>query len=152
MRGCWNRQTGTFEVRVSNGVGVQVPSLAPKLGDRLLPISQFLYSVGGLNPRNGFAVSQVLRVVTTTSTCVPQNRGSKSPTTPREFTYVLESHPFYSAFPKLGDRLLPISQFLCSIGGRRTRKDRNAVFSQGFALSQTYDWHKLGAKPVQSPR
>ena len=30
MRGCWNRQTGTFEVRVSNGVGVQVPSLAPK--------------------------------------------------------------------------------------------------------------------------
>ena len=50
MRGCWNRQTGTFEVRVSNGVGVQVPSLAPKLGDRLLPISQFLCSVGGLNP------------------------------------------------------------------------------------------------------
>ena len=29
MRGCWNRQTGTFEVRVSYGVGVQVPSLAP---------------------------------------------------------------------------------------------------------------------------
>ena len=28
----------------------------------------------GLNPRNGFAVSQVLRVVTTTSTNVPQNR------------------------------------------------------------------------------
>ena len=30
MRGCWNRQTGTFEVRVSYGVGVQVPSLAPR--------------------------------------------------------------------------------------------------------------------------
>jgi len=30
MRECWNRQTGTFEVRVSNGVRVQVPSLAPK--------------------------------------------------------------------------------------------------------------------------
>ena len=30
MRGCWNRQTGTFEVRVSYGVGVQVPSLAPE--------------------------------------------------------------------------------------------------------------------------
>ena len=81
MRGCWNRQTGTFEVRVSYGVGVQVPSLAPKMSDRHLPIAHFL----------------------------------------------------------------------CSVGGRRTRKDRNAVFSQGFALSQTYDWHKLGAKPVQSP-
>ncbi len=30
-RGCWNRQTGTFEVRVSNDVGVQVPSPAPQL-------------------------------------------------------------------------------------------------------------------------
>ena len=30
MRGCWNRQTGTFEVRVSNDVWVQVPFLAPR--------------------------------------------------------------------------------------------------------------------------
>mgnify|MGYP006912199416 CR=1 FL=1 len=30
MRVCWNWQTGTFEGRVSNGVWVQVPSLAPK--------------------------------------------------------------------------------------------------------------------------
>ena len=29
-RGCWNRQTGTFEVRVSNDVWVQVPFLAPE--------------------------------------------------------------------------------------------------------------------------
>ena len=29
MRVCWNRQTGTFEGRVSYGVRVQVPSLAP---------------------------------------------------------------------------------------------------------------------------
>ena len=29
MRVCWNRQTGTFEGRVSYGVWVQVPSLAP---------------------------------------------------------------------------------------------------------------------------
>ena len=28
-RECWNRQTGTFEGRVSQGVRVQVPSLAP---------------------------------------------------------------------------------------------------------------------------
>ena len=32
MRGCWNRQTGTFEVRVSNDVWVQVPFLAPIKG------------------------------------------------------------------------------------------------------------------------
>ncbi len=30
MRVCWNRQTGTFEGRVSIAVWVQVPSLAPK--------------------------------------------------------------------------------------------------------------------------
>ncbi len=30
MRVCWNRQTGTFEGRVSYGVWVQVPSLAPR--------------------------------------------------------------------------------------------------------------------------
>ena len=30
MRVCWNRQTGTFEGRVSYGVRVQVPSLAPR--------------------------------------------------------------------------------------------------------------------------
>ena len=30
MRVCWNWQTGTFEGRVSYGVRVQVPSLAPK--------------------------------------------------------------------------------------------------------------------------
>ena len=30
MRECWNWQTGTFEGRVSHGVWVQVPSLAPK--------------------------------------------------------------------------------------------------------------------------
>ena len=29
MRVCWNRQTGTFEGRVSTDVWVQVPSLAP---------------------------------------------------------------------------------------------------------------------------
>ena len=29
MRGCWNRQTGTFEVRVSFDVWVRPPSLAP---------------------------------------------------------------------------------------------------------------------------
>lgn len=29
MRVCWNWQTGTFEGRVSYGVRVQVPSLAP---------------------------------------------------------------------------------------------------------------------------
>ena len=29
MRECWNRQTGTFEGRVSTDVGVQVSSLAP---------------------------------------------------------------------------------------------------------------------------
>ena len=67
MRGCWNRQTGTFEVRVSNGVGVQVPSLAPKIESRHSPT---LY-------------------------------------------------------------------FLCSVGGRRTRKDRCAVFSQSFALVES---------------
>ena len=50
MRGCWNRQTGTFEVRVSNGVGVQVPSLAPKIQGRRMPTLYFLCSVGGLNP------------------------------------------------------------------------------------------------------
>ena len=30
MRVCWNRQTGTFEGRVSIDVWVQVPSLAPE--------------------------------------------------------------------------------------------------------------------------
>jgi len=30
MRVCWNWQTGTFEGRVSDGVWVQVPSLAPQ--------------------------------------------------------------------------------------------------------------------------
>ena len=41
MRGCWNRQTGTFEVRVSIDVGVQVPSLAPKHSNpNLLPIGE----------------------------------------------------------------------------------------------------------------
>ncbi len=30
MRVCWNRQTGTFEGRVSRDVWVQVPLLAPK--------------------------------------------------------------------------------------------------------------------------
>ena len=30
VRVCWNRQTGTFEGRVSTDVRVQVPSLAPK--------------------------------------------------------------------------------------------------------------------------
>ena len=30
MRMCWNRQTGTFEGRVSNDVWVQVPLSAPK--------------------------------------------------------------------------------------------------------------------------
>ncbi len=30
MRVCWNRQTGTFEGRVSIDVRVQVPSLAPQ--------------------------------------------------------------------------------------------------------------------------
>ena len=29
LRVCWNRQTGTFEGRVSQDVWVQVPSLAP---------------------------------------------------------------------------------------------------------------------------
>ena len=29
MRACWNRQTGTFEGRVSTDVWVQVPLLAP---------------------------------------------------------------------------------------------------------------------------
>ena len=29
MRVCWNWQTGTFEVRVLNGIRVQVPSPAP---------------------------------------------------------------------------------------------------------------------------
>ncbi len=33
-RECWNWQTGTFEGRVSNGVRVQVPSLAPKTKKR----------------------------------------------------------------------------------------------------------------------
>ena len=32
MRVCWNRQTGTFEGRVSRDVWVQVPLLAPKYG------------------------------------------------------------------------------------------------------------------------
>ena len=41
MRGCWNRQTGTFEVRVSNDVWVQVPFLAPKHSNpNLLPIGE----------------------------------------------------------------------------------------------------------------
>lgn len=31
MRVCWNRQTGTFEGRVSTDVWVQVPLLAPYL-------------------------------------------------------------------------------------------------------------------------
>ncbi len=31
LRVCWNRQTGTFEGRVSYGVWVQVPSPAPVL-------------------------------------------------------------------------------------------------------------------------
>ena len=30
MRVCWNRQTGTFEGRVSRDVWVQVPLLAPE--------------------------------------------------------------------------------------------------------------------------
>ena len=32
LRVCWNRQTGTFEGRVSKDVWVQVPLLAPKYG------------------------------------------------------------------------------------------------------------------------
>ena len=31
MRACWNRQTGTFEGRVSYDVWVQVPLLAPNI-------------------------------------------------------------------------------------------------------------------------
>ncbi len=31
MRACWNRQTGTFEGRVSTDVWVQVPLLAPSI-------------------------------------------------------------------------------------------------------------------------
>ena len=31
MRACWNRQTGTFEGRVSTDVWVQVPLLAPNI-------------------------------------------------------------------------------------------------------------------------
>ena len=43
MRGCWNRQTGTFEVRVSNGVGVQVPSLAPSKKTRHIVAGLFTW-------------------------------------------------------------------------------------------------------------
>ncbi len=42
LRECWNRQTGTFEGRVSYGVRVQVPSLAPKIGKRPLGTCRFL--------------------------------------------------------------------------------------------------------------
>ena len=44
MRGCWNRQTGTFEVRVSNDVGVQVPSLAPKPDKHRMMLVGFSFS------------------------------------------------------------------------------------------------------------
>ena len=44
MRECWNRQTGTFEGRVSHGVRVQVPSLAPFLKVNHLTRMIFLLS------------------------------------------------------------------------------------------------------------
>ncbi len=54
---CWNRQTGTFEGRVSYGVWVQVPSLAPKkckgsrqMNNYFLKTSQSIHSVSGLLP------------------------------------------------------------------------------------------------------
>ena len=42
MRVCWNRQTGTFEGRVSIDVWVQVPSLAP---EKSTCFQQVLFSV-----------------------------------------------------------------------------------------------------------
>ena len=35
MRQCWNRQTGTFEGRVSTDVRVQVPFAAPSSVDKI---------------------------------------------------------------------------------------------------------------------
>ena len=35
MRECWNWQTGMTKDHVSKGVGVQVPSLAPKIQDTI---------------------------------------------------------------------------------------------------------------------
>ena len=57
MRVCWNRQTGTFEGRVSNDVRVQVPSSAPYrvfITDLKLWTLDFSYLIfmygAGLNP------------------------------------------------------------------------------------------------------
>ena len=53
MRVCWNRQTGTFEGRVSYGVWVQVPSLAPKNNTVLYERCCFLRGEqAGANPLN----------------------------------------------------------------------------------------------------
>ena len=52
-RSCWNRQTGTFEGRVSTDVWVQVPSTAPddnrNFDTERIRIAVFLLSGKGLN-------------------------------------------------------------------------------------------------------
>ncbi len=51
MRVCWNRQTGTFEGRVSIDVWVQVPPLAPK-SHNIKDVVAFCYERDGdLNPK-----------------------------------------------------------------------------------------------------
>ena len=76
MRGCWNRQTGTFEVRVSIDVGVQVPSLAPNHGRWRKAIFRLLLLP--TRDAESFPIrtdwKQVLRAGMETSKNVPQNR------------------------------------------------------------------------------
>ena len=70
MRMCWNRQTGTFEGRVSTDVWVQVPLSAPnKRNQHLSWFLLFFVSQGDLNPRgsdvkkNGMGYRFLVRAV-----------------------------------------------------------------------------------------
>lgn len=51
MRSCWNRQTGTFEGRVSTDVWVQVPSTAPSDEDSSFEGSFFIIMLCALNSK-----------------------------------------------------------------------------------------------------
>ena len=50
MRVCWNRQTGTFEGRVSKDVWVQVPLLAPMKETSEKEVSFLLHKFKKTNP------------------------------------------------------------------------------------------------------
>ena len=65
MRVCWNRQTGTFEGRVSFDVRVQVPSLAPQKDDvvtykKPCSFGLFYYFAKKRSPKKNYAFLRLI--------------------------------------------------------------------------------------------